>query len=97
MLMQSYISHPRGTVFNLLIIFCNYLALLIATEFIGNCKRYETSLILFYRKYDAPGIWEKSIKLDVDIDFVYENVVFCAVRVLPFFLRILKLNSENIK
>ena len=38
--MQSYISHPRGTLFNSLISLCHYLVLLFVTKNVGNYRKY---------------------------------------------------------
>ena len=64
--MQSYISHPRGTVFNPLIIFCHYLALLICYEkYLTLQKIWYFLSFLFYGKYDIPSIAEN-----------HENMIF---------------------
>ena len=79
--MQSYIFHPRGTVFYHLI---NYLSskscpidmLRKISEIIENMI---FSLISVLRKYDISVNCGKSRKYDIYVERFYENVVFHAV------------------
>ena len=58
--MQSYVSHPQGTVFNLLIffLFCHYLAYWFVMKNIGNYRKYDFFNFHFMENMIFPSIAE---------------------------------------
>ena len=79
--MQSYILHPRGTVFYHLI---NYLSskfcpIDMLREILEIIENMTFSLILVLGKYDISVNGGKSRKYDIYVECFYENVVFHAV------------------
>ena len=95
--MQSYNSHPRGTVFYYFInFFYKHLALLICYE------KYRELYFLcfpFYGKYDISVSCRKTRTYDIYVERFYENVDFhavCASWIFSLFFYVVGNNEDEI-